>query len=93
MRRLPAIGDPPITASWHDDDVNSDDKGMIGPSERLAELFYATGFSGHAFLRSTAVGGHLVELIGGRPATIDLSELRAERFADASGAWREPIVI
>ncbi len=45
-------------------------------------MHYATGFSGHGFMQSPAVGEHLAELILGRPTTLDLSGLGADRFAE-----------
>jgi sarcosine oxidase subunit beta len=94
VRRLPVIADLPITSSWYGDyDLSPDDNGMVGAAEEVSGFYYATGFSGHGFMLSPAVGEHLAELITGRNPTIDLTALRAERFAQVDGRRREPIVI
>lgn len=94
MRRLPLIGDVPITSSWYGDyEMSPDHNAMVGQAEAVAGFYYATGFSGHGFMLSPAVGEHLAELITGRAPTIDLAGLRAERFAQLDGLRHEPIVI
>lgn len=94
MHRLPAIADLPLSSTWHGDyDMSPDHNAMVGESAELAGFYYATGFSGHGFQLSPAVGEHLAELITGRPPTIDLAPLRAERFADVDGNRAEPIII
>lgn len=94
LRRLPVLGDVPITSSWYGDyEMSPDHNGMVGESPLVGGFYYATGFSGHGFMLSPAVGEHLAELISGRSPTIDLTALAAERFADVDGHRREPIVI
>jgi len=81
VHRLPLIADLPIVSSWHGDyDVSPDHNGMIGGSQ-VEGFYYATGFSGHGFQLSPAVGEHLAELVTGREPTIDLTALSAERFS------------
>jgi sarcosine oxidase subunit beta len=94
VRRLPALGDVPISSYWHGDyDMSPDHNGIVGEAHQLAGFYYATGFSGHGFQLSPAVGEHVAELVTGRTPTIDLAPLRAERFA-ADGTRRvERIVI
>lgn len=93
MRRLPVLGDLPITTSWYGDyEMSPDENGMVGTTDRPAGFYYATGFSGHGFMLSPAVGEHLAELITGRSPTIDLTALSAARFAH-SDHRREPITI
>ena len=94
MHRLPVIADLPLTSTWHGDyDMSPDHNAMVGRSADLGGFYYATGFSGHGFQLSPAVGEHLAELVTGRQPSIDLTPLRAERFADAGGNRVEPIVI
>ncbi|HEY3713704.1 MAG TPA: FAD-binding oxidoreductase [Jatrophihabitantaceae bacterium] len=94
MRRLPVLGELPISSSWHGDyDMSPDHNGMIGESDELTGFYYATGFSGHGFQLSPAVGEHVGELVTGRPPTIDLTGLRAERFAPSGARRVEKIVI
>jgi sarcosine oxidase subunit beta len=92
--RLPVITDLPLNSSWHGDyDMSPDHNAMVGHSAHLAGFYYATGFSGHGFQLSPAVGEHLAQLVTGRQPSIDLTPLRAERFAEAGGNRREPIVV
>jgi sarcosine oxidase subunit beta len=92
--RLPVIADLPLNSTWHGDyDMSPDHNAMVGLSAHLGGFYYATGFSGHGFQLSPAVGEHLAELVVGQRPSIDLTPFRAERFADADGNRVEPIVI
>ncbi len=94
LRRLPVVGDVPITSSWYGDyDMSPDHNGMVGAHTQVGGFYYATGFSGHGFMLSPAVGEHLAELITGRSPSIDLAALSAERFEEVGGHRREHIVI
>lgn len=93
-QRLPVIGDLPLSSSWQGDyDMSPDHNAMVGRAAQLDGFYYATGFSGHGFQLSPAVGEHLAELVAGRAPSIDLTPFRAERFADVDGNRAEPIVI
>jgi FAD-dependent oxidoreductase domain-containing protein 1 len=64
-------------------DVNTiDGNAILGEWPRIRGLFLATGFSGHGFQQSPAVGRYLAELILGRTPTLDLSRLGGERVLD-----------
>jgi len=92
--RLPVLADLPLTSTWHGDyDMSPDHNAMVGRSAHLSGFYYATGFSGHGFQLSPAVGEHLAELVTGQQPSIDLTPLRAERFTDPGGGRVEPIVI
>ena len=93
-RRLPVIGDVPIASFWEGDyDMSPDHNAMIGAASDVAGFFYATGFSGHGFMLSPAVGEHLAELVAGRAPSIALDAFSADRFARLPAGRREPIVI
>jgi len=93
-QRLPVIAELPLSTSWQGDyDMSPDHNAMVGRAERLDGFYYATGFSGHGFQLSPAVGEHLAELVTGRAPSIDLTPFRAERFAEVDGNRAEPIVI
>jgi sarcosine oxidase subunit beta len=94
MHRLPVIADLPLKSTWHGDyDMSPDHNAMVGRSKHLGGFYYATGFSGHGFQLSPAVGEHLAQLVVGQEPSIDLTPFRAERFAEADGTRVEPIVI
>jgi sarcosine oxidase subunit beta len=81
VRRLPAIADLPIESSWWGHyDMSPDCNGIIGAAP-VPGLYYATGFSGHGFQQSPAVGEHIAELIVGRRPTLNLSAMSADRFS------------
>ncbi len=80
VHRLPGIAEASIESSWWGYyDVSPDHNAMIGKGP-VPGLHYATGFSGHGFMQSPAVGEHLAETILGQPTTLDLSGLGVERF-------------
>jgi sarcosine oxidase subunit beta len=81
VHRLPSVADLPITTSWWGYyDMSPDHNAMIG-SGPVAGFHYATGFSGHGFQQSPAVGEHVAELVLGTGTTLDLEPLSADRFA------------
>lgn len=85
--RLPALADVAIQTSWWGNyDMSPDHNAMIGAAP-IDGLHYATGFSGHGFMQSPAVGEHVAQVIMGGDTTLDLSSLSADRFAD--GRHRE----
>ncbi len=64
-------------------DVNTmDGNAILGEWPRIKGLFLATGFSGHGFQQSPAVGRYLAESILGRNPTLDLSRLGGQRVLD-----------
>jgi D-amino-acid dehydrogenase len=53
---------------------------VIGPATRFKNVFYAFGH-GHLGLTAGAVTGkHIADLVAGRPADIDLTPFRIDRF-------------
>jgi sarcosine oxidase, subunit beta len=81
-KRLPLIADVPVHSSWSGYyEMSPDKNAIVGEAAEPARFFYATGFSGHGFQQSPAVGEHLAELVTGREATLDLSALSVDRFA------------
>jgi glycine/D-amino acid oxidase-like deaminating enzyme len=64
-------------------DVNTlDGNAILGEWPAIRGLFMATGFSGHGFQQSPAVGRYLAELILDQSPTLDLSRLGARRVLD-----------
>lgn len=88
VHRLPAVADLPIQTSWWGYyDMSPDRNAMIGTGP-VAGFYYATGFSGHGFQQSPAVGEHIAELILDREPTLDLTAFSADRFTAAGPAAR-----
>lgn len=65
--------------------LTPDSHPLLGEAPGLRNLFLAVGFSGHGFKLSPAVGRGLTELIlTGAYQTLDLSALRATRYAEGA---------
>ena len=81
-RRLPVLAELPVASSWSGFyEVSPDHNAIVGEASSPGRFLYATGFSGHGFQQSPAVGEHLAELIAWREPTLDLSPFSLERFA------------
>ena len=92
-RRLPALVELPVQASWWGYyDVSPDWNALVGEAHDVSRFLYATGFSGHGFQQAPAVGEHLAELVVGREPSLDLSAFSVERFA-AGAARPEAFVV
>jgi len=82
LRRLPALIDLPVQSSWWGYyEVSPDHNALVGEAAEASRFLYATGFSGHGFQQSPAVGEYVAELIAGHPPTLDLSPFSLDRFA------------
>jgi sarcosine oxidase, subunit beta len=82
-KRLPLLADLPVQASWWGYyEMSPDHNALVGETAEPSRFLYGTGFSGHGFQQSPAVGEHLAELVVGRPPTLDLSAFRVERFSE-----------
>ncbi|GAB2514093.1 NAD(P)/FAD-dependent oxidoreductase [Nocardia heshunensis] len=83
--RLPEMPDPRVTGSYVGAyDVTPDYNPIIGPAP-IPGLFLATGFSGHGFKISPAVGRLAADLLldGGTDLPhVDAADFRYERFAE-----------
>lgn len=79
---LPAFDRLEVVRSWAGLYAQNrlDANAIVGEWPDIGGLFQATGFSGHGFQQCHAVGRHLAELIGGRPPSLDLSRLGAQRI-------------
>ena len=92
VRRLPAIADISINSSWWGYyDMSPDRSAMIGRSP-VDGGFYATGFSGHGFMQSPAVGEHLAQIIRGIEPTLDLAALSVDRLEAGVGHVEKYVV-
>jgi sarcosine oxidase, subunit beta len=82
LERLPLILELPIQSSWWGYyEVSPDHNAIVGEAAVPGRFLYATGFSGHGFQQSPAIGEHLAQLVRGEQPTFDLSALAVERFA------------
>lgn len=60
-----------------------DHNAIIGRSEEVSNLFYATGFSGHGFLQSPAVGELVADMYLDQESFMDPSPFSVNRFSNA----------
>jgi len=83
---LPAFDQLTVTGGWTGVYAMNqlDGNALLGAWDALAGLFLATGFSGHGFQHSPAMGRYLAELIVGREPTIDLERLSPIRVIEGS---------
>lgn len=83
-RRIPRLSDVGVAHRWAGlYEVTPDHNALVGEAETVSRFLYATGFSGHGFLQGPAIGEVLRDLVLGRPTEVDVSALRADRFARA----------
>jgi sarcosine oxidase subunit beta len=83
--RAPVLSSLGITSRWAGlYEVTPDHNAVLGSSAEVPGFFYATGFSGHGFLQSPAVGEVLRDLYLGRKPFIDVRSFSADRFAAAA---------
>ncbi len=85
--RVPALETAEIGHGWAGlYETTPDHNSILGPVAALPGLLLANGFSGHGFMQAPAVGQVIAEwIVDGRPS-IDVSELRLERFAEQATA-------
>jgi glycine/D-amino acid oxidase-like deaminating enzyme len=83
-RNIPVFDSLEVQSSWAGlYDVNTlDGNAIIGKWPTLDGLILATGFSGHGFQQSPAVGRYLAERILELPPALDLSRLGPERILE-----------
>jgi glycine/D-amino acid oxidase-like deaminating enzyme len=83
-RNIPVFDSLEVQSSWAGlYDVNTlDGNAIIGKWPTLDGLILATGFSGHGFQQSPAVGRYLAEKILDLAPVLDLSRLGPERILE-----------
>ena len=81
-RRLPLLAELPIQASWWGYyEQSPDHNAIVGEASEPSRFLYGTGFSGHGFQQTPAVGEHLAQLVAGVEPALDLSPFSLDRFA------------
>jgi FAD-dependent oxidoreductase domain-containing protein 1 len=88
--RVPAFEAVKVTGSWagYYEYNTLDQNGIIGPHDRMANLVFCTGFSGHGVQQAPGAGRAVAEMIArGGSTSIDVSALGWERIRD-----RRPLV-
>jgi sarcosine oxidase, subunit beta len=79
--RAPRVAEAGVAHGWAGlYEITPDHNALVGNAGRF---FYATGFSGHGFLQSPAIGEVMRDLVLGRTPPIDVSGLDVRRFDGA----------
>jgi sarcosine oxidase subunit beta len=83
VERVPALESAEIGHGWAGlYETTPDHNAVLGPPASVHGLMLANGFSGHGFMQAPAVGQLITEwILDGKPS-LDVSELRVERFAE-----------
>jgi sarcosine oxidase subunit beta len=83
-RRAPAMLEMGVAGGWSGFyEVSPDHNALIGRADEVEGFVYGTGFSGHGFLQSPAVGEILRDLVLGNAPFVDVTPLSASRFGRA----------
>jgi glycine/D-amino acid oxidase-like deaminating enzyme len=81
LRRLPLLEELPVQTSWWGYyEISPDHNALVGRAAEPEGFLYATGFSGHGFQQTPAVGEYVAELIAGHEPALDLSAFDVARF-------------
>jgi len=89
----PGLADLPILEGWAGlYEVTPDASALIGEAPGVARFLYATGFAGHGFCQAPAAGEIVADLVLGREPFVDVTPLRAERFAERAHVAEANIV-
>lgn len=93
-RRHPAFADLRFAEAWACYyEMTPDDHPVLGPIPEIEGLYVATGFSGHGFMQSAAVGLCMAELLTeGRAQTVDLAPFGVERFRTGRSPFRKSVL-
>jgi FAD-dependent oxidoreductase domain-containing protein 1 len=92
--RIPVLEELRLERAWagHYETNALDRNAIIGPHDEIANLVFATGFSGHGVMHAPATGRGVAEwIMTGGYETLDLSELGYERIR-AGRPLREAVV-
>ena len=84
-KRFPALRDADLAEAWAGlIDVTPDAVPILGESEDVPGLYFATGLSGHGFGIGPAIGRIMADILTGHSPGHDLSRFRMQRFFDGS---------
>jgi glycine/D-amino acid oxidase-like deaminating enzyme len=86
VRVLPAFDACKVVGGWCGVYAMNtlDHNAILGEWPELPGLWLATGFSGHGFQHTPAMGRYLAECLTGQPVTLDLSRLGPKRILDGT---------
>jgi len=84
-RCAPSLADVPLPHGWAGlYEMTPDANALIGESRDVGRFLYATGFSGHGFCQAPATAEVIRDLVLEEQPFLDVTPLRAERFAECA---------
>lgn len=96
VARFPALADVGVDTGaswWGYYEVTPDDNPVLGRMPGAPGWVNACGFSGHGVQQAPAVGRVIAEeIVHGRASSINIDDLRIERFAHAGGRTERNII-
>lgn len=93
MERIPALGEAEIAHGWAGlYEITPDHNAVLGAPDGVDGLLLANGFSGHGFMQAPAIGQLMAEWIVEGEPSLDLSDLRLERFRDSSAVAETNVI-
>lgn len=82
LERMPDLEAAEVANEWAGlYETTPDHRAIIGWEPAVEGLFHVTGFSGHGLMHAPAAGIVTAEIIAGRDPSIDISDLRPDRFS------------
>ena len=92
-RCAPSLAELPLSDGWAGlYEMTPDANALIGESPSVFRFLYATGFSGHGFCQAPAAGEVIRDLVLRARPFVDITALRAERFAERAPILEANIV-
>jgi sarcosine oxidase subunit beta len=94
MHRLPLLEEADLLTQWAGlYEVTPDEQAILGRLPGLKTVVVAAGFSGHGFMHGPIVGQLMAEeILEGRTHTVNIDDLRYERFAQGKDVSEYNIV-
>ena len=81
-RRTPALAGVGLRSGWAGlYEMTPDHNALVGESDAVSRLLYATGFSGHGFLMGPAVGEVMRDLVLRQTPPVDVKALSVDRLS------------
>lgn len=93
IHRIPKLGECEIMRGWGGlYDMSPDRSAVVGLVPGFKNFYVVSGFSGHGFMQGPATTKLLSELIIDGKPSIDISQLRVDRFKDGEQVYELNVI-